>query len=115
MVRRPTWRASAWLCAARCLRVTRARMSIRVTLNSGTHRWERSPRCSVTRKTEMSATEDESKELDAGWDDEEASAPSAADVDEAWDSVASSASLAAAPSVPPETDEVDGGWDDAPS
>src|SRR5688572_14705258 len=68
----------------------------------------------------MSASEDESQQLDAGWDDEERSPPSLSsapssgevdEVDEAWDSVPSPVS-AAAPSVPPQTEEVDVGWDD---
>ncbi len=60
----------------------------------------------------MSASEDRSQQLDAGWDDEESSEDG---VDEAWDSAApaagaplSSASMAVA------TEEVDGGWDDVP-
>lgn len=66
----------------------------------------------------MSASEDESQQLDAGWDDEE---PSEEAVDEAWDSVApaasapvASGSLSSAPSMPVATEEVDGGWDDVP-
>src|SRR5262245_19805046 len=73
----------------------------------------------------MSATEDESdeKEVDSGWDDE--SEPSEDEVDEAWDSEPSAAATSVAPSaagasdsvpsVPVETAEVDGGWDDAPA
>lgn len=68
----------------------------------------------------MSVTEDESRNLDAGWDDEPLeSAPSQpgvdeAEVDEAWDSIAPSvpSANAASPSVPPQTEEVDSGWDD---
>ena len=67
----------------------------------------------------MSATEDESQQLDAGWDDEE---PSEEAVDEAWDSVAPAASapvssvssVSSRPSLPVATEEVDGGWDDVP-
>lgn len=62
----------------------------------------------------MSATEDESQQLDAGWGDD---APSEAEVDEAWDSVApgvSSATSAVAPVSQAEAAEVDGGWDDVP-
>src|ERR1700759_3719496 len=71
----------------------------------------------------MSATEDEAKSLDEGWDDDEASGPSAAasaptaaedDVDSAWDSLPPPVSAAAAPSIAPKTEEVDSGWDDAP-
>jgi hypothetical protein len=61
----------------------------------------------------MSAT-DESQNLDAGWDDDTNDEPDAADVDEAWDSIAPSAVSAAAPSKPPVTEEVDSGWDDVP-
>jgi colicin import membrane protein len=68
----------------------------------------------------MTATEDETMSLDAGWDAEPASDAQAAsedDVDQAWDSLPppiSTPHQAAAPSVPPETEEVDGGWDDVP-
>jgi hypothetical protein len=59
----------------------------------------------------MSATEDEAQRLDAGWGDDE---PSEDEVDDAWDSVVPSLQGAAPPSVPPPTDDVDRGWDDAP-
>jgi hypothetical protein len=65
----------------------------------------------------MSATEDESQSLDAGWDDEAPSEPGEDDVDQAWDSLpppTSSAASAATPSMAPATEEVDSGWDDVP-
>lgn len=75
----------------------------------------------------MSATEDESQSLDAGWDDAApsapgedaaASAPGEDEIDQAWDSMpppVSSASASSAPSSPPATEEVDSGWDDVPA
>jgi hypothetical protein len=64
------------------------------------------------------STTDESQNVDAGWEDDE---PGEAEVDEAWDSVPvplsapiSSSMSAAPPSVAAATEEVDGGWDDAP-
>jgi hypothetical protein len=71
----------------------------------------------------MSATEDESQNLDAGWDDEEPSAPSSTreedDIDEAWDSLPPPVSgfpvsTSSASSMPPATEAVDSGWDDLP-
>jgi colicin import membrane protein len=65
----------------------------------------------------MSATEDESQSLDAGWDDEEPSQPGEDDVDQAWDSLpppTSATVSAATPSVAPATEEVDSGLDDVP-
>jgi hypothetical protein len=65
----------------------------------------------------MSATEDESQSLDAGWDDEAPSEPGEDDVDQAWDSLpppTSGAASAATPSLAPATEEVDSGWDDVP-
>ena len=69
----------------------------------------------------MSATEDETQSLDAGWDDEpsepDASEPGEAEIDEAWDSLpppVSAARSSSAPSLPPQTEEVDDGWDDVP-
>jgi len=62
----------------------------------------------------MSATEDEAKSLDAGWDDEE---PAEEEVDQAWDSLPPPVSgpvSAAMPSMAPATEEVDEGWDDVP-
>jgi hypothetical protein len=66
------------------------------------------------------STTDESQNLDAGWGDD---APGEAEIDEAWDSVplpvsaptSGSLSVAPPPSVAVETQEVDGGWDDAPA
>ena len=60
----------------------------------------------------MSATEDESQSLDAGWDDEADSEPGEQEIDEAWDSLPPPVS--AAPSIAPKTEEVDSGWDDMP-
>ena len=66
----------------------------------------------------MSATEDETQSLDAGWDDEEPSDPGEDDVDQAWDSLppptSSGAVSVATPSMAPATEEVDSGWDDVP-
>jgi hypothetical protein len=66
----------------------------------------------------MSATEDESQDLDAGWDDDE---PAADAIDQAWDSVSPPPTPApapglnaAAPSTSAVTEEVDSGWDDVP-
>lgn len=61
----------------------------------------------------MSATEDEARGLDAGWDSDE---PAEDEVDQAWDSLPPpvSAVSATAPSLPPATEEVDSGWDDVP-
>ena len=62
----------------------------------------------------MSATEDEVRGLDAGWEMDE---PAEDDVDQAWDSLpppVSAVSASAAPSNPPATEEVDSGWDDMP-
>ncbi len=61
----------------------------------------------------MTATEDETQNLDSGWDDEE---PAEDEVDQAWDSVSPPVPVsAAAPSIAPKTEEVDVGWDDAPA
>lgn len=67
----------------------------------------------------MSATEDESQSLDAGWDDEPRSEPGEDDVDSAWDNLPPPLSGAAASlrsSLPPAAEEeaVDSGWDDVP-
>ena len=61
----------------------------------------------------MSATEDEARSLDAGWEMDE---PAEDDVDQAWDSLPPpvSAVSASAPSVTPLPEEVDSGWDDVP-
>ena len=61
----------------------------------------------------MSATEDEVRGLDAGWEIDERAED---DVDQAWDSLPPpvSAVSASAPSVAPMTEEVDSGWDDLP-
>jgi hypothetical protein len=61
----------------------------------------------------MSATEDEVRGLDAGWETDE---PAEDEVDQAWDSLPPpvSAVNASAPSVAPVTEEVDSGWDDVP-
>ena len=61
----------------------------------------------------MSATEDEVRGLDAGWETDE---PAEDDVDQAWDSLPPpvSAVNASAPSIAPATEEVDSGWDDVP-
>ena len=61
----------------------------------------------------MSATEDEARALDAGWELDE---PAEDDVDQAWDSLPPpvSAVSSSAPSVAPLTEEVDSGWDDLP-
>jgi hypothetical protein len=66
----------------------------------------------------MSATEDESQNLDAGWDAEEPSTPGADEVDSAWDSLPPppvSAAAVSSSSMPVATEEVDSGWDDAPA
>ena len=66
----------------------------------------------------MSATEDETQSLDAGWDDEEPADSGEDEVDQAWDSLppptSSGAVSVATPSMAPATEEVDGGWDDVP-
>jgi hypothetical protein len=59
----------------------------------------------------MNAHQDESQQLDAGWD--EAADPQ--EVDQAWDSVPapSAAPSSSAPAAAAATEELDGGWDDA--
>jgi|GEM_PF-7072476 len=61
----------------------------------------------------MSASEDEVRGLDAGWETDE---PAEDEVDQAWDSLPPpvSAVSARAPSIAPATEEVDSGWDDVP-
>jgi len=61
----------------------------------------------------MTATEDEARGLDAGWDSDE---PAEDEVDQAWDSLPPpvSAVSASAPSLAVATEEVDSGWDDVP-
>jgi hypothetical protein len=61
----------------------------------------------------MSATEDEVRGLDAGWETDETAED---EVDQAWDSLPPpvSAVSSSAPSIAPVTEEVDSGWDDMP-
>src|SRR5437868_13275747 len=66
----------------------------------------------------MCATEDDSHNLDAGWDEESPSEEE--DVDSAWDSVPAPVTSAPTPSVAPAsaavaTEEVDEGWGDVPA